>query len=261
MKQLWKEYTDAIETVDDKKLFRGESPVGRHTFFSLLNAATRQLKAKTCVSYYLEDANFCLTVFDEMLNRLQQLLPELLVSKKVAQGTTLDMASLTILSRRMKDAVCFGFYSHAKTNAVENGCDGVSMHCTRLGFSDCTKDHSATCDVCSSATVAPFKLVKLMNELMQARIDVDSGVRVAFPSRGERKGVYDELVSMKGALAIVSTRLKFYHAHVLRGRWQQDFISALIEDLIEGELVLIFDYMMKAGYQEVYNLLADSVFV
>lgn len=58
----------------------------------------------------------------------------------------------------------------------------------------------------------PWKVVKLADELLSAMIAADPSVRV--PSRGESPGSYDELVSMKSALAIRLAQLKYYHCHL-----------------------------------------------
>lgn len=146
----------------------------------------------------------------------------------------------------MKDAVRFGFYSHTRTK-LTSACDGIASHCTRLGFGNCSNEHNGQCSACAPAFFGPRKLAKLVDKLLSAMIAADPSARLAVPSRGESPDIYDELVSMKSALAIISVRLKHYHCHVLRGRWQQDFIANVIANLIEGELVVVFDFMMKVG--------------
>ena len=187
-----------------------------------------------------------------MISRLQQRLPTLLNNMQIPSNTRLEFEDIMTVSKRMKDAVRFGFYSHARSKA--NGtCDGIAAHCTRLGFGDCTKEHKVECSICPPAFFGPYKLVKLVDQLISAMVSVNPDICLAVESRGEKPGIYDELVSMKEAISILAVRLKKYHAHVLRGRWQQDYIADLIDNIGSDELVVIFDYMMKVTVPDVLS--------
>ena len=60
--------------------------------------------------------------------------------------------------------------------------------------------------------------------------------------------LYSEVQSMKPALGAIGAGLKAYHAHVLRGRWQQAAIKAIEEKADGKTVVLLVDYMMVSVF-------------
>ena len=60
-----------------------------------------------------------------------------------------------------------------------------------------------------------------------------------------KHAVYDEIVSMRSCFPQIAQRLRDYHAHMLRGRWQQAALADKLEAMQAEECILVIDFMMK----------------
>lgn len=248
--QMWEAYSAL--PVDDNGLLNGQKKVGRDTFLKLVKAATRETKHKTGVSYWLSDVQNALKVLKDivlrlgsvvaMLSRTNAIAPDLVGKEK-----TVDLKELSLVLDRMEDAVMDGFYSHAL--GPDDECDGDVLHCTRFGFSTCSKSHEMRCKKCAPAFVGPAKIWEAVENVLKSMAAQNPEVGLA--QSGEQPGIYDELVSMKAGITEIGIKVKTYHAHVLRGRWQQLFISSLVSKMDEYTMVLTVDYMMKASQHQV----------
>lgn len=239
-KDMWKAYTSIRDSNGGK--VNGEPSVGQPTFLLLLKAVTRKTTATTSISYFLEDALEALTIVDTMVNRLRELPSQLRHSKVVSDDLAVDATSLTDIASLMRDAVRGGFYDHAL--GPGDACDNDVAHCTRYGLGCCSGEHTLQCAVCSPAFVGPAQLIAVVNTIMEAIVATNPAVHLKDTGRDE-PGVYDELFSMKRALGVIAMKLRAYHAHVLRGRWQQQVVRELQVNVDSRTVVIVIDYMMK----------------
>ena len=238
--EMWKAYRSRLES--NGGIVNGEPSVGEPTFLLLLRSVTRKTTATTSVSYFLEDALEALTIVDMMVNRLRELPSQLRQSGAVSDDLVVDATSLTDIASLIRDAVRGGFYDHALGPGDE--CHHDAVHCTKYGLGCCAGEHKLQCAVCSPAFVGPAQLIAVVNTVMEAIVANNPAVHLADIGRDER-GVYDELFTMKRALGVIALKLRTYHAHVLRGRWQQQVVRDLQVNVDSSTAIVVIDYMMK----------------
>ena len=239
-KDLYQAYCDQRPNASDR--------VGRATFSLLTDAATKRTEATSGISYWIADVNAAVALLETITVESMTIFLKL-----KARGGWVDPEIEGVNAKHfakciknVKRAVDETFYRHARKPS--DVCDGDACHCTLYGMSNCALNHTLKCKDCTPAFIGPVQITKALDNLI-ASINrhrpslMLSKSRVPF----SEWTAYDELVSMKGAIAICALRIRGFHAHILRARWQHESIKDLLESLADDTILIDFDWMMKVG--------------
>lgn len=229
----------------ETKLFvKGQAIVGRHTFFEALGVATRPTKREAGISYYLEAVLQTLDEVGAIVNRIVALSSQLklpLAEFGIEAEHEIQTSRLQLIVVQMREGIGAPIFKHSET--LESECSGEASHCTRLSMSECSAKHHISCSKCAPLFYGPSLIKAEVDGIFRSLCSSNPQLQLA--RSNEQWTVYDELVSVRSALPLLSEQIKAYHAHVNRGRWQQAYLNNQVEHLEKDKMIVKLDYMMK----------------
>jgi len=248
--------TPGVEGQPSILRINGVRLVGKHTFSSMVDAATKANEHQAGISYYLDNVLETLRQTEEILDRLAVIRHELVsvgvVGADVAGDNTFN--DLKTDCERMRLGVRDGFYKHCRLPSME--CDGDAAHCTKHALGACENEsprvHTLSCKVCAPAFYVPIKIKRVVEEVFRSMCQHCPTMRLARVD--EPATAYDELSSMMAACSLLCEEIKGYHSHILRGHWQKAYLTQRVERLPCRSMEMQFDYMMKVGDIQLLHL-------